>query len=151
MTDARRASALIEIIEAQQRFAYAADEGDANAFARCFTEFGVFETVSGTDGAVLDRLEGHDAIEAMMADRMARRRPGFQIRHLQSGTVFDELSDDAARTRTMLLAIRRDPGDEAPCVAVTGVYHDEWRRESEGWRMAVRSFRMDRPTGTANR
>ena len=59
--------------------------------------------------------------------------------------LFDELGEDQARTRTMLLTSRVGPDGEPPG---SGIYYDEWRRTAEGWRFATRTLRHDFP-GTA--
>jgi hypothetical protein len=59
-------------------------------------------------------------------------------------TTFDELTADAARTRTMLINTVQRPSDRTPVLMNTGVYHDEWRKTPEGWKLARRAIHHDR-------
>ena len=98
----------------------------------------MFEVFTSGDEPVIHN-DGREAI-----DRWARAThtgeepglrphpPGEQTRHNQSGTVFDELGEDSARTRSMLLSARQGPGDAIPRPSTTGVYRDEWRRTPRG-------------------
>jgi hypothetical protein len=86
---------------------------------------------------------GREAIRAWASGRMASRdHSKSQVRHTQTGTVFDRLTPDRATTRTMLLTTRFGP---APGHSGTGVYYDEWIKTSEGWRFASRTLRHDFP------
>ena len=72
-------------------------------------------------------------------------------RHHQRATVFDELTADAARTRTMFLLTSIGPGDRHPRTVSSGVCRDEWRRSAEGWRITRRIADLDRPAADAPR
>ena len=67
-------------------------------------------------------------------------------RHYQTGTLFDEATDDTARTRTMVLMTYQGPSDANPRPIVSGVYHDQWHKTSAGWRFAHRLLRHDLST-----
>ena len=139
----------LAILDRIGRYSYAWDGRDAEAYAALFTPDGVFEVYAGGGEPVI-RNEGREAIRAWARaihagddPGLRRRAEGEQSRHHQSGTVFDELGPDAARTRTMLLSTAQAPGDAVPRPSTTGVYRDEWRRTPEGWRLARRTLRMD--------
>jgi hypothetical protein len=108
-----------------------------------FVEDGAFEIlVAGASTPVL-YLPSRRAIRDWAARRLRARAGRFSSRHYQSGTVFDELSPESARTRTMVLVTHQRHGEEEPRVAHTGVYHDRWRRTSDGWRLAHRAAHLD--------
>ena len=140
----------LAILDMIARYSYAWDGQDADAYAALLTTDGVFEVFAAAREEPVIRNEGRDAIHAWAraihsGEDLGRRprTPGEQTRHNQSGTVFDELGADAARTRTMLLSTVQAPDDPAPHPSTTGVYRDEWRRTPEGWRIARRSLRID--------
>ncbi|MYA19076.1 MAG: nuclear transport factor 2 family protein [Chloroflexi bacterium] len=141
----------LAILDRIAHYSYAWDGRDSDAYAALFTEDGVFEVYTGGDEPVIHN-EGRAAIHAWARSihtgedpGLRRHPPGEQTRHNQSGTVFDELGGDHARTRSMLLSARQGPGDAIPVPSTTGVYSDEWRRTREGWRIARRTLRMDIP------
>ena len=135
----------VAILEQIARYSYAWDERDAEAYTALFAEDAVFEVDPELPGGPATLARGREEIGAWARARMAARAPGVQTRHHQTGTIFDELSADSARTRTMLLTTRVGPGAEP---ATTGVYSDEWRRTPEGWRFARRTLRHDLTEGT---
>ena len=85
------------------------------------------------------------------ADAFEALPEGVLTRHHQRATVFDELTADAARTRTMFLLTSIGPGDHYPRTVSSGVCRDEWRRTAEGWRIARRIADADRPAVDAPR
>ena len=132
----------LAILEMIGRYSYAYDGRDADAYASLFTEDAVFEVYVGRDYPLV-RKQGREAIRVWARGLHEEMPADLQGRHHQTGTVFDELGPDSARTRTMLLGTRLDPGAESPRVGGTGVYSDEWRKTPEGWRFAKRVIRMD--------
>ena len=133
----------LAILEQFGRYSYAEDGGDPEAYAGMFTEDAVFEVwLKGADTPFV-RLEGRNAIREWAAGRYAERPAGLQVRHNQTGTIFDELTSGAAMTRTMLLATRLDPEATVPRASVSGVYRDEWRRTPDGWRFSKRAITVD--------
>ena len=139
----------LAILERIAHYSYAWDGRDADAYAELFVTDGIFEVLAEDNLPVIHN-NGRDAIRAWAnaihsgedPGRRARQ-PDEQSRHNQSGTVFDELEPDTARTRTMLLSTAQTPDDPVPRPSTTGVYHDEWRHTSEGWRLVRRSLHMD--------
>lgn len=130
------------------RYSYAYDAKDADAFAGIFLDDGVFEVfVPGqTDARV--RLGSRAAIREWAAGRH-RLNAASQARHYQSSVIVEELTPTTARAQAMLLLVRQGAHDAAPVVHLTGVYHDEWRKTREGWRLARRTARVDRDPGFA--
>jgi SnoaL-like domain len=74
---------------------------------------------------------------------LKERSGRFSRRHHQSGILFDELTADSARTRTMMLVTHQGAADVTPRPVVSGVYHDRWRRTPAGWRLAHRAAHVD--------
>ncbi len=132
----------LAILETIGRYSYAYDGRDADAYAALFTEDAVFEVYAGRDHPLVHK-EGRDTIREWARGLHEEMPADSQGRHHQTGTVFDELRPDFARTRTMLLGTRLEPGAASPRVGGTGVYSDEWRKTPEGWRFAKRTIRMD--------
>ncbi len=132
----------LAILEAIQRYSYAVDSRDAEAYAALFSIRGVFEVTSAKQPQPFVHAEGRDAI----LDWVRETLDGWgavQTRHHQGGTVFDELTADTARTRTILLESRMLPDRQIPRPWTQGVYTDDWVREPDGWRIARRALRLD--------
>ena len=122
------------------RYSYAWDERDLDGYVALFAEDAIFEVDPELPGGPSVHRRGREEIRSWAEERMAARSPDVQVRHHQSGTVFEELGADHARTRTMLLTSRVGPGGQPPS---SGIYYDEWQRTPEGWRVARRTLRHD--------
>jgi len=136
----------LAIQEVIARYSYAYDRKDAEAFAQLFVEDGVFEVILPGESSPTVRLSSRAAIREWAAQRHLLSAAS-QGRHYQSGVLFDELTGDTATARTMLLLTRQGAPDAAPLLHLTGVYHDEWRKTQEGWRLVHRAARIDRDPG----
>jgi hypothetical protein len=133
----------LAIQEAMAQYSYTYDAQDAEAFAALFTEDAVWELFAAGATRPEIRLASRAAIRAWAAQRLQERRGRFTSRHYQSGIVFDELTPESARTRTMVLVTHQDVTEAAPRPTASGVYHDQWRKTPEGWRLAHRILRRD--------
>jgi uncharacterized protein (TIGR02246 family) len=133
----------LAIHEIIARYSHTYDAQDAEGFAELFVEDGVFEIfVSGKSGPTV-RLQSRTEIREWASRRLKARSGRFSSRHHQSGILFDELTSDSARTRTVVLVTHQGVADVAPRPVVSGVYHDRWRRTPTGWRLAHRSAHVD--------
>ena len=129
------------------RYSYAYDSQDADAFAHLFVEDGVFEIFVPGQTSPSVRLPSRAAIHEWAARRLHARRGRFTSRHYQSGILFDELTPESALTRTMVLVTHQSAAEAAPRATVSGVYHDQWRKTPEGWRLARRTAHLDGDPG----
>ena len=137
----------LAIHEMIAQYSYTYDGKDAEGFAQLFVEDGVFEIfVPGKTGPSV-RLQSRKAIREWAAQRLQDRHGRFTSRHHQSGILFDELRSDSALTRTMVLVTHQDVTEAAPRPTDSGVYHDQWRKTHEGWRLAHRAVHVDRDPG----
>jgi hypothetical protein len=125
------------------QYSYTYDAQDAEGFAALFTEDAVWERFASGATRPEIRLESRTAIRAWAAQRLRERRGRFTSRHYQSGILFDELTSELARTRTMVLVTHQNASEAAPRPTATGVYHDQWHKTSEGWRLVHRILRRD--------
>ena len=133
----------LAIQEIIAHYSYTYDSRDAEGFAKLFVEDGVFEVfVPGTTTASV-RLQSRTAIREWAAQRLQARHGRFTSRHYQSGTLFDELTSEAALTRTMVFVTHQSVAETAPRPTLSGVYHDHWRKTSTGWRLAHRAAYVD--------
>lgn len=129
------------------QYSYTYDSQDAEGFAQLFVEDGVLEVFVPGKTAASVRIQSRTAIREWAAQRLQARHGRFTSRHYQSGTVFDELTSDAALTRTMVLVTRQGVDEAAPHPTISGVYHDHWHKTSIGWRLAHRAAYVDRDPG----
>ena len=133
----------LAILETIAQYSHTYDGQDAEGFARLFAEDGVFEVfVPAKEVAVL-RLASQAVIHAWAAKRLGARRGVFTSRHHQSGTLFEELTSNSAKSRTMVLVTHQLLDAALPRLALTGVYHDLWRKTAVGWRFAHRAAYVD--------
>jgi uncharacterized protein (TIGR02246 family) len=133
----------LAIQEVIAQYSYAYDAKDAEGFAALFTEDAVWELFASGATRPQIRLESRAAIRAWAAQRLQERHGRFTSRHFQSGILFDELTSESARTRTMVLVTHQGVTEAAPRPTASGVYHDQWRKTPEGWRFAHRIVRRD--------
>ena len=137
----------LAIQEIIARYSYTYDGKDADGFAELFVEDGLFEVFVPGQVTAAIRLRSRAEIHEWAAQRLRERDGRFTSRHHQSGTLFDELTADSARTRTMVLVTHQGVAQAAPHPTVSGVYHDRWRKTREGWRLAHRAAHVDRDPG----
>jgi hypothetical protein len=100
-----------------------------------------------TEGGDAVHLPSRTAIHTWAVQRLQARRGQFTSRHYQSGTLFEELTPGAARTRTTVLVTHQGVAEAAPRPTLSGVYHDHWRKTPTGWRLAHRAAYVDRDPG----
>jgi len=124
------------------QYSYTYDGQDADGFAQLFVEDGVLEIFVAGATSPSVRLQSRKEIREWAARRLQERNGRFISRHYQSGIVFDELSSDSARTRTMVLVTHQGV-EAAPRPTNSGVYHDRWRKTPGGWRLAHRAAHVD--------
>jgi uncharacterized protein (TIGR02246 family) len=134
----------LAIQEVIAQYSYTYDAKDAEGFAALFTEDAVWELFASDATHPEIRLESRAAIRDWAAQRLHERRGRFSSRHYQSGILFDELTPDAARTRTMVLVTHQGVMEAAPRPTDSGVYYDQWHKTHEGWRLAHRILRRDK-------
>ena len=134
----------LAIYEVIAQYSHTLDANDMEGFVKLFTEAAVTEIFAPGATKPDLRLESRAAIRAWIVARRQGSPTGIQLRHYQSGILFEALTAETARTRTMLLTTRQEPTDAAPQVTRSGVYHDQWRKTPEGWRFAQRTLRLDR-------
>jgi hypothetical protein len=134
----------VAIQEVIAQYSYAYDAQDAEGFAALFTEDALWELFAAGATHPAIRLESRAAIHAWAVQRLHDRRGRFISRHYQSSTVFETLTAESAGTRTMVLVTHQDLTEAVARLTASGVYHDQWRKTPEGWRLVHR--RLDHDT-----
>jgi len=133
----------LAIIETIARYSHAWGEGDTDRWIDVFTDDAVFEVRARDAAAPHTRHAGRDALYAWAKERHASREGNENIRPMNTGTVFEELTGTTARTRTMLLQTQRAGEWRGPSLNVSGIYTDDWRKTADGWRLAYRRLQLD--------
>lgn len=133
----------LDIKQKIAEYSYTLDGKDAEGWANLFTEDGVWDCIVKGQETPIEHLVGRDAIREWGANLHKRIPDTYRSFHHQSGTTFDELTPDAAITRTMLIITGQDmtatdPAEAGVKVTTAGVYHDRWKKTSEGWLIAER-------------
>lgn len=88
-------------------------------------------------------IEGREALTAALRRSLTAYAA---TSHLLGGTEIDFTGADRAAVQTAVHAWHRRAGG-GPDVVLYGRYVDEWVRTPEGWRIAVREFRVAGATG----
>jgi uncharacterized protein (TIGR02246 family) len=126
---------VLEIHQLAARYNHAVDAGDGPAFAATFVDDGVFDLGPQV-------LKGRDEISAF-----ATGVPGAlpKCRHMVSNVVVDEVPGEpgaaALKAYVMIYAAVGEGGSRA--LVQSGTYDDTLRRDDDGWRFVVRTFRQD--------
>jgi hypothetical protein len=129
----------VEIIEMISRYSHGADGTVAEAYAGVFTEDGTLVARAGQPDERV--LKGHGPIKVFHNAAVAGRR-GVRTRHQQSTTIFLELEQNRAVTRTYLMTTSIHEA-RPPSTDLTSVYEDEFIRTSAGWRIQKRQIIPD--------
>lgn len=122
------------------RYSYTFDSGDAEGWANIFEEDGCWEFYASGVAKPTVRLEGHTALRDFCSQRFSERKDGINSYHHQSGIIFDEITPDMARVRVMLIITVQVPGEQ-PLLHMTGIYHDQWVKTTDGWKIKYRGLR----------
>jgi hypothetical protein len=133
----------LAIQEVIAQYSYTYDAQDADGFAAQFTEDAVWESFAAGATHPEIRLESQAAIHAWAMQRLHERRGRFVSRHYQSNTLFETLTAESARTRTMVLVTHQDVTEAVPRLTASGVYHDQWRKTPDGWLLVHRRLHHD--------
>lgn len=116
------------------RLAHLADYGDLDDYMTLFTEDATWDL----GGAVVE------GAEAIRADRVSRREqgtqgPGTNTRHMNTTSWVEVDGSDVATAHSYFVFVRE--ASTSPVVALTGRYHDTFRRTPDGWKMSHRRIR----------
>jgi hypothetical protein len=125
----------LAIQEVIARFSYTWDAKAAEDFAQLFSEDAVLEIFTAGDTSPQLHLASRAAIRRWAVQNHTERLGGIQTRHHQSGLLFDALTSETARTRTMVLVTHQGATEAAPRLHRSGMYQMQWRRLPEGWRI----------------
>jgi len=123
------------IQEMLARFSYAWDAKEAEDFAQLFSDDAVLEIFSSGGTSPQLHLASRAAIRAWAVQNHTERLEDIQTRHHQSGLLFDELTSDIARTRTVVLVTHQGAAEAVPRLHRSGMYQMHWHKLPEGWRI----------------
>ncbi len=136
----------LDILQQIAAYSFTFDGKDADGWAALFTEEGEWLSRYQGQETPTEHLVGRDAIRAWAAKRHGTIPDTYRSFHHQSGTLFDELTADSATTRTMLVLTGHDMSGANPArgaqVGITGIYHDQWVKNAEGWLISKRVLLM---------
>jgi hypothetical protein len=110
----------IAIYEVLAQYSYAYDGKNADGFAELFTEDAVWEARRQVNTAPYIHHESQKTIRDWVTERLQGRLATTFTRHFQTGTLFEELTLNTARSRTMVLITHQTPEDGAPRVVLSG-------------------------------
>jgi len=140
--DLRKVMDELEIRNVIGRLAQLADTGDLNEYVSLFTEDAHWELKPRPgDAALFAPIRGRANI---LAGAQARRAsggqgPGSHTRHVLGSTVV-KLDGDSALATSNLIFYKNT--DTKPEIAVMTFYNDQFKRTSQGWKLASRIMTM---------
>ena len=134
----------LDIQQAVAEYSYTFDGRDADGWSKLFTEDAVWELSGATDSDPQIRLDGRNEILQWAKQRHGEIPMNMTSYHHQSGLSFEELTNDSARTRVMVIITAHDNSEQQASVRITltGVYHDLWRKTADGWKFEHRTLKV---------
>ena len=142
--DTKQLIAKHEILDLISQYSYNWDSKNPDGLAEIVTEDAAWEW--WTPGAQKPGVvhKPRKKFRDWAAERFNTNLADRQTRHFQTNTVFLELGNDRARTRTMILVTQAIKGQKGPKIpAHSGTYEDEFRKTPDGWRISRRLLRTD--------
>ena len=116
-----------EIQQLYIQYARAIDSGDAMAWAKTFTDDGVFGDSVGHDALVAFAKGFHENFQG-------------RARHWNDQVLITPTDEGADGSCYLILY---DTGTAPPTVVVTAIYHDKLVRTADGWRFKTRAATPD--------
>jgi len=115
------------------------DASRADLCIELFTDDATIHTPVGEPrgrAGILEWIEG----------RLALRAPDYQVGHYVLNSLMTRSSPNSVKVRSMFLYTRqrRDGSSNAELLGA-GIYEDEARKETAGWRFSVRRFSIASP------
>jgi hypothetical protein len=129
------AEAKVEIIETINRYSHALDGGDQAAFTAVFTADGTL--VENKEGKEVVLGQGQAGLKAFFDAEMKGRGESQPRRHVRN-TIFIELKEDAALSRSYFVATIVDGPGKLARITGTGIFEDNTVRSSSGWKIKKR-------------
>jgi len=130
----------LEILDLIGRYSHAADGDDPEKYAGVFTDDGIFHGRAGQPDEII--LEGRERLKKFHSNAV-KRRGDSRTRHHQSTTIFLEISETRALTRTYLMTTTRFNDRPEVLVGLTSVYEDVMVTTPSGWRIKYRKIYPD--------
>jgi 3-phenylpropionate/cinnamic acid dioxygenase small subunit len=134
--DERELQAMVDeraIIRTMHRYCRALDDGIESEWHDIFTDDAVYDTVL-PNGDLYAHLTTRDEFVAFL--HAYPRQPDTAPKHVMVDPIL-EIDGDTARGESTFLYMNQSPGD-VPKVMAWGRYIDEFRREGDTWRIALR-------------
>lgn len=141
---AEEVAARAEISDVISRYSVHIDSGEFERLQALFAEDAVFDIVPVPDPVFMKvPIRGGRAIRDALEGRYRVVIKEAQRRHVNTSTIFDELSADHAATRTFLTVLSVPKGPGGLELRGTGVYKDKLVRKDGVWRFQERLVMMD--------
>jgi hypothetical protein len=122
------------IAEQLAQYAHRFDSHDIEGWVALFTDDAIFEVKLPDSDTALVRLEGAEQLRAFASGSPA-------VLHHIGSLVFDELLEDSARARAVVLGTWTSPTNGEPAIFTHGTYELRWSKIQHRWRLAHVLFR----------
>lgn len=123
------------IRELMAQFAYFWDDKDAEGWVGLFTQDGSWELWFAGAQEPARSVKTHEVMLPWAKERFEGSLATHRTRYLRGNTIFLELSDTTARTKTEVIGLHTISGENVPKVVITGSYEEEFHKTPEGWRV----------------
>ena len=131
-----------EILDLISRYSYAWDRKDAGGWVALFKDDAMLLVYR--DGGLRSELRSNgERLTAAREALRSQREHGVQMRHLQTNTVLERMSDGSVQGDTMITVLRQEKEEPAPRLHMSGTYHYRFEKTPSGWKFARRELRAD--------
>ena len=128
-----------EILEIISLYSHSWDSKNPEKLSEIFAENAVWEWYPPGGDKPLASFPNRNKLIEWASERFKTKLADRQTRHFQTNTVFIELTDNTARTETMLLLFYKVKGEKQPTAMGTAIYKDEFIKTQDGWKIKRRA------------
>ncbi len=125
-----------EILATIYQYSYNFDGKNPDKFAELFTEDAVWEVFPlGAEKPQISFTNRSD-LKDFVSNRFKTVLANRQTRHYLTNTVFLELTNNFARTRSTVLVVHTIKGEKQPQVMISAMFKDEFTKTEDGWKFS---------------
>jgi len=132
-----------EILETIYQYSYTWDSKNADELSQLFTENAVWEWFPAGAEKPKVSFTNRNKFKEFASERFKTNLADRQTRHYQTNIVFLEITNNFARTQTMILLVHKIKGEKLPKVMGSGIYKDELIKTQDGWKISRRTLIAD--------
>ncbi|MCD4741127.1 MAG: nuclear transport factor 2 family protein [Desulfobacteraceae bacterium] len=137
----------LEINELISTYSFMWDEKNVLGLSDLFTEKCVWSWYR-VDGTAVLEISGREAFNDFVKQLFSNELKGIQTRHFQTNTIFIEITEITAKTKTIYFSTKvmlngKVDMENQPLTSYQGVYEDEFVKTENGWKFKNRKVVTD--------